>query len=149
MSKDRVGVGSAVVENSGNTSSNDGRAARRAVFSLGVRYNCAMRAFFVLVALPILFACASSSTPSAVARSVSEGDPAVLNRDCKLLGTVNGRSLFGGADEARVQNAMNDAREKAAAMGATHIVFLAADTKGILNRGNAQARAYRCEGKPS
>jgi hypothetical protein len=108
-----------------------------------------MRALLVVVMLPALFACASSSAPSAAARSVSEGDPAVLNRDCKLLGTVNGRSLFGGADEARVQNAMNDAREKAAAIGATHVVFVAADTKGILNRGNAQARAYRCDAKPS
>jgi hypothetical protein len=84
------------------------------------------------------------------ARSVSEGEPAVLNRDCKLLGTVSGRSLFGGADEARVQNAMNDAREKGGgASGATHVVFLRADTKGILNRGNASARAYRCDAKPS
>ena len=43
----------------------------------------------------------------------------------------------------------NDAREKAAAIGATHVIFLAADTKGILNRGNASARAYRCDPKAS
>ena len=109
-----------------------------------------MRIVVVAFAAAWLAACASGgSTPSAAARSVREGEPAVLNRDCKLLGTVSGRSLFGGADEARVQNAMNDAREKAAAMGATHVVFLEADTKGILNRGNASARAYRCDGKPS
>src|SRR5690349_1018505 len=92
----------------------------------------------VALAFPLVAGCSSAPpVPSAVARSVKEGDPSVLNRDCKLLGTVNGRSLFGGADEARVQNAMNDAREKAAAMGATHIVFLATDTSGILSRGNA------------
>ena len=109
-----------------------------------------MRRFLIAMAVSCVAACGSTpSNPSAAARSVSEGDPAVLNRDCKLLGTVNGRSLFGGADEARVQNAMNDAREKAAAMGATHVVFLAADTKGILNRGNAAARAYRCDAKAS
>jgi hypothetical protein len=109
-----------------------------------------MRLLIVAFTAVWLAACASSaSTPSAAARSVSEGEPAVLNRDCKLLGTVSGRSLFGGADEARVQNAMNDAREKAAALGATHVVFLEADTKGILSRGNASARAYRCDAKPS
>jgi hypothetical protein len=109
-----------------------------------------MRAIVLAFAVACIAGCGSSpSTPSSAARSVSEGDPAVLNRDCKLLGTVSGRSLFGGADEARVQNAMNDAREKAAALGATHVVFLAADTKGILNRGNASARAYRCDAKPT
>jgi hypothetical protein len=109
-----------------------------------------MRPVIVAFAAASLAACASTAyTPSAAARSVSEGDPATLNRDCKLLATVSGRSMFGGADEARVQNAMNDAREKAAALGATHVVFLATDTKGILNRGNASARAYRCDGKGS
>ena len=134
-------------------SSQDGRAARRAVFSfesLGAPVECGMRSLLVAFATAWLAACASTgSAPSAAARSVSEGDPTVLNRDCKLLGTVSGRSLFGGGDEARVQNAMNDAREKASAIGATHVVFLAADTKGILNRGNASARAYRCDGKAS
>jgi hypothetical protein len=109
-----------------------------------------MRALAVAFAFSFAMGCSSSpSAPSATARSVSEGDPSILNRECKLLGTVSGRSLFGGADDARVQNAMNDAREKAAAMGATHVVFLEADTKGMLSRGNASARAYRCDAKPS
>jgi len=109
-----------------------------------------MRSLLLVFTAAWLAACASgASAPSTAARSVREGEPAVLNRDCKLLGTVSGRSLFGGADEARVQNAMNDAREKAAALGATHVVFVEADTKGILSRGNASARAYRCEAKAS
>ena len=113
-----------------------------------------MRSPGLAAIVPALLACAltacgsSPSAPSATARGVRDGDPSVLNRECKLLGTVNGRSLFGGADEARVQNAMNDAREKAAALGATHVVFIEADTKGILSRGNAAARAYRCDAKP-
>ena len=100
-----------------------------------------------LIAALVLTACGSSpATPSATARSVQDGDPATINRDCKLLGTVNGRSMFGGAaDETRIQNAMNDAREKAAAMGATHVIFIASDTSGILNTGHAAARAYRCD----
>lgn len=83
--------------------------------------------------------------PSATAQKVVDGDPAILNRACKLLGTVNGRSLFGGSDEARLATAANDAREKAAALGATHIVFLTTDNQGILGRGSATARAYRCD----
>ena len=94
----------------------------------------------------LVVACASSPyATSAAASKVSEGDPSVLNRECKLLGTVNGRSLFGGADETRVQNAMNDAREKAAAMGGTNVIFLASDTSGMLNTGHAAARVYRCD----
>lgn len=97
-----------------------------------------------LAMLVLLLVACSTPGPSAVAQKVVDGDPAIVNRDCKLLGTVNGRSLFGGSDEVRVATAVNDAREKAAALGATHVVFLQTDNKGILGRGNASARAYRC-----
>lgn len=96
----------------------------------------------------MLAAACSTPGPSALAQKVVEGDPAILNRDCKLLGTVNGRSLFGGSDEARIATATNDAREKAAELGATHIVLLQTDNKGMLGRGNASARAYRCDKPP-
>ena len=43
--------------------------------------------------------------------------------------------------------AMADARTKAAAMGATHVVFLTLDNSGLFNTGHATARAYRCEAK--
>jgi hypothetical protein len=97
-----------------------------------------------LVIACMLAACASPA-PSAVARSVRDGDPAVVNRDCKLLGTVNGRSMFGGSDETRRDIAINDAREKAAAMGATHVVFISSDNSAMLGVGHATARAYRCD----
>ena len=90
-------------------------------------------------------ACASGS--SQLARNVLDGDPATVNRDCKLLGTVNGRSLFGGSEATRQDDAMLDARAKAAAMGATHVVFLNVDTSGMFNTGHAAARAYKCEAK--
>jgi len=105
-----------------------------------------IRSAVLTLAAVVAAACATSpSAPSAAASKVSEGDPAVLNRECKLLGTVNGRSLFGGPDEARVQNAMNNAREKAAEMGGTHVIFIASDTSGMLNTGHAAARVYRCD----
>jgi hypothetical protein len=89
-----------------------------------------------------LAACASAPSPSALA--VKIGDPAIVNRDCKLLGTVEGRSLFGGGEATRQDDAMLDARAKAAAMGATHVVFLTVDSSGMFNVGHAAARAYRC-----
>jgi hypothetical protein len=98
-----------------------------------------------IVTLAAAAAAACSSTPASQV-AVQEGDPAVLNRDCKLLGTVNGRSMFGGiSDETKTTAAMSDAREKAAKMGATHIVFIASDNSGAFGSGHAAARAYRCD----
>lgn len=95
-----------------------------------------------VVAVLVLGACASSSSrPSS---AVKDGDPATVNRDCRLLGTVNGRSVFGGSEEGRRDSAMNDARAKAAALGATDIVFVSVDNSGMLNTGHATARAYKC-----
>ncbi|MFO1317502.1 MAG: DUF4156 domain-containing protein [Burkholderiales bacterium] len=99
-----------------------------------------------MVAVVVLGACASSATQPA--SGVKEGDPATVNRDCKLLGTVAGRSVFGGSEESRRDSAMNDARAKAAALGATHVVFVNVDNSGMLNTGHATARAYRCPAGP-
>ena len=100
----------------------------------------------MVIAVALLAACASTSSTSTV--KVQDGDPAVVNRDCKLLGTVSGRSVFGGSDTARMEGAMQEARNKAAAMGATHVVFLTVDNSGMFNTGQTTARAYRCDAKP-
>ena len=95
-----------------------------------------------LLLLPTLAACASNPGGSA---KVSVGEPAHLNRDCKLLGTVTGRSLLGGmADNARTEAAMADARDKAAAMGGTDVYFTKVDTTGMLNTAQATARVFKC-----
>ena len=99
-----------------------------------------------LLTAALVAGCASSPAPSA--SKVADGDPAVVNRDCKLLGTVTGRSIFGGSEAGRTEGAMQDARTKAAAMGATHVVFLTVDNGGMLNTGQATARTYRCDAKP-
>ncbi len=96
----------------------------------------------VLVAASMTAGCASTPTPSA--STVKDGDPATVNRDCKLLGTVNGRSIFGASEENRTKGAVEDARAKAAAMGATHIVIMKLDASGMFNTGYATARAYKC-----
>lgn len=98
-------------------------------------------------AAALLFLAGCASAPPQAARNVLDGDPATVNRDCKLLGTVNGRSLFGGSEASRQDDAMLDARAKAAAMGATHVVFVTVDSSGMFNTGHATARAYKCEAK--
>lgn len=108
---------------------------------------CGMTRLLLPAALALLLAaCGTSpSTPSAKASSVrDDADPSVLNRECKLLGTVTGTSLFGLADDVRTANAMNDARERAANMGATHVIFMKADASGMMSVGHATVRAYRC-----
>ena len=101
-----------------------------------------MRAWPYLLGLTILMGCASTAGPA----KVRDGEPAHLNRDCKLLGTVTGRSLLGGmSDNARADAAMADARDKAAKMGATDVYFIKVDNTGMLNTAQATARAFRCE----
>lgn len=96
-----------------------------------------------LVAALILPGCASA--PGKDPQKLLEADAQYLNRQCKLLGTVNGRSIFGGlSEDAKIQGAVKDAREKAAAMGATHILMLKAGISGVAGLGEASARAYRC-----
>jgi hypothetical protein len=103
------------------------------------------RIIALAAAILALAGCASAGSQSA--RNVQVGDPGIVNRDCKLLGTVNGRSVFGGAEATREDDAMLDARAKAAAMGATHVVFVKVDMSGMFGSGYATARAYRCEPK--
>ena len=103
------------------------------------------RTLAALLAGVLLAGCASGASQQA--STVRNGDPATVNRDCKLLGTVSGRSIFGGDETARGEAAIADARAKAAAMGATDIVFLDIDTSGMLNTGRATGRAYRCDRK--
>ena len=101
------------------------------------------RTFAAMLAAVILGGCASTASKTA-ALNVKDGDPATVNRDCKLLGTVSGRSVFGGAEASRGDGAVADARAKAAALGATHIVVINVDTSGMFNTGQATARAYKC-----
>ena len=103
-----------------------------------------IRTCSLVIATLVVAAC--TTTPSPAASRVQDGDPATINRDCKLLGTVSGRSMFGGGESGR-STAMLDAREKAAAMGATHVLFVNVDTSGMLNTAQATARVYRCDAK--
>ena len=101
-----------------------------------------------LGAVAMLHGCANA--PPAAVQAIQEGEPQVLNRECKLLGTVNGRSIFDGmSDDAKVKGAVANVREKAAAMGATHIYLMKAEVAGAMGIGEATARVYRCDPKPA
>ncbi len=100
-----------------------------------------MRGWPYVLGLTILMGCAAPG-----GGKVRDGQPAHLNRDCKLLGTVTGRSLLGGmSDNARNDAAMADARDKAAKMGATDVYFIKVDQTGMLNTAQATARAFKCD----
>ena len=100
-----------------------------------------------VMAMLVLLVAGCAAGGAQKAAGIRDADPATVNRECKLLGNVEARSLFGGSDTARAESAMNAAREKVAAMGGTHILFLKIDTSGMFSTGYATARAYRCDAK--
>ncbi len=88
-----------------------------------------------------LAAAGCSSTPSNRALAVQSADERVV-ASCRLLGEVFGSSGWGGlAASSGMQNARIEAQEKAAALGATHIVWLS--VAGGFSP-SAAGRAYRC-----
>lgn len=77
--------------------------------------------FFSVVAIFMLTGCATTLSQSAA--RVIDADMKMAE-NCKFIGDVHGSSGWGNlAASAGIENAKNEAREKAAAMGATHIVW--------------------------
>jgi hypothetical protein len=93
----------------------------------------------LLLALAILAGCALPTSQRA--RSVQAADEAMVAR-CQYLDEVTGWSGWGNlAQDAGMKNARNQARERAAELGATHVVW-----RGLTGgyTPNVVARAYRC-----
>lgn len=83
-----------------------------------------------------------ATTRSALALKVSEADEKIV-ANCKYLGDVTGTSGWGNlAASTGVSNARNEALEKAAKLGATHVVWnqISGGYSPFVN-----GRAYRCE----
>ena len=77
--------------------------------------------FFSVVAILILNGCAT--IPSQSAARVVDADMKITD-NCQFIGDVYGTSGWGNlAASVGIENAKNEAREKAASMGATHIVW--------------------------
>jgi hypothetical protein len=91
----------------------------------------------------LLPACISTQTPAAA--KVKATDEWKV-KDCTFLGEVTGTSgstVIGLATDATVESAQNDGADKAASMGATHVVwgkYSGGQTTTILGR------AYKCPG---
>lgn len=92
-----------------------------------------------LIVLIIMAGCSTRITPRAAA--VIDADEAMVNR-CAFLGNVQGSSGWGNlAASVGMENAKTEAREKAATLGATHIVW------GNISGGYSpyvSGRAYLC-----
>ena len=98
------------------------------------------KSFIIILMIVILTGCATNLSPKASRIQVSTLD---LVKNCKYLGEFSGWSGHGGSmmSNVGVQNARNEAREKASAVGATHIVW-------IFSSGGysstAKGAAYKC-----
>jgi hypothetical protein len=95
-----------------------------------------------LLIVVVTFAIGGCATPlSSKASAVREADESMV-AGCTYLGDVAGTSGWGNlAASAGIENAKHEAMEKAAALGATHIVWRSL-TGGY--SPTATGRAYRC-----
>ena len=103
-----------------------------------------MNKFRLLLAAAYLLglsACATSVSPEA--QKVIETSDEKIVQGCTHLGEVRGTSNVGGLlFTTGKENAMNEAIEKAAQRGATHILWKRA--RGLPLGGSAEGVAYRC-----
>ncbi|MBT2144199.1 DUF4156 domain-containing protein [Rhodanobacter sp. LX-100] len=76
------------------------------------------------IAVTACLVCQScATTPSASALRVADADQSMV-AGCKFVGEIQGSSGWGGvAASTGMENARNEAREKAAKLGATNIVW--------------------------
>jgi hypothetical protein len=96
----------------------------------------------VLIAIPFLLITACASRPSAQARGVRDADDRSV-ASCKFVRNVAGTSGWGNlAASTGIENAKIEARERAAKLGATHVVWNS--VAGGYNP-NVSGNAYKCE----
>jgi hypothetical protein len=98
-----------------------------------------MRYLFFAVALLL---CACATAPSERAAGVKDADPRMVEA-CTYMGEVEGTSIWGGpgGHGAAVSNSKNEARDQAAKLGATHIVWNSVSESSLTA---VSGRAYRC-----
>lgn len=98
-----------------------------------------MRCFNMLVMCFSLSSCATTLGPAA--RGITAADDKMV-AGCKFVGDVQGSSGWGNlAASTGMENSKNEALEKAATVGATHIVW--ANVQGGFSPF-AHGKAYRC-----
>lgn len=94
-----------------------------------------------LVALALV-GCATTLSPAAA--QVRDGDRATAAGSCQFLGIVQGSSVQTGAANRQtgLLNARNEAREKAAELGADFVAWIGENVS--FASIDVQAEAYRC-----
>jgi hypothetical protein len=109
-----------------------------------VRHSRRRRSAAAIGVAATLLLAGCATTPPPKAPGIIESDANAMAR-CQFLGTVQGASMIGGTMTPAIANATADAKDKAAAMGATHYVMGAAHAGSTESFGSAQIRAYRCD----
>ena len=98
-----------------------------------------MKTILILALAALISGCATSASPQA--QAIKDADATTVTA-CTYVGDVTGTSGVGGLRAATgIENAKNAAREKASAMGATHIVW------GSVQGGfgpSVAGKAYKC-----
>ena len=101
-----------------------------------------MNRLLAAAALAILCqACANS--PSTQAAAVREVDASQVGK-CALISNVTGKSLLAGGVATSAANAMTDAKEQAAGLGANVVVIQGVDGGSMYAPATARVKAYRC-----
>jgi hypothetical protein len=103
------------------------------------RSRFAVKAVSIFPLLLFVVVCSCGLSPAA--KTILDADDHLV-ANCKFLGNVHGSSGWGGfAQGAGIENAKNGAREDAAKLGATHVVWVS-ESGGFMPTGSA--RAYQC-----
>lgn len=103
-----------------------------------------MKTTSLTIIISTIFLTACSSTLSTKASNIKEGDDKTV-KNCEFLGTVFGNSLLGIALANKSgNNAIAGAKEKAAKIGASHIVIQSMKAADWNGGSQATAKAYNC-----
>jgi hypothetical protein len=100
-----------------------------------------MRYLVLAAAAFTLSAC--STAPSQRAAQIKDADEKMVEA-CTYVGEVEGTSIWGGpgGHGAAMNNSKNEARDQAAKLGATHVVWSPMSQSTLTA---ISGRAYRCE----
>jgi hypothetical protein len=114
----------------------------RPTYWIGGSMNARLDIGSALAVLALLVAgCANN--PSTQAAAVREVDATQVGK-CALISNITGKSLLAGGVATSAVNAMTDAKEQAAGLGANVVVIQSLDGGSMYAPATAKVKAYRC-----
>jgi hypothetical protein len=84
-----------------------------------------------------------ANNPSTQAAAVRVVDATQVGK-CALISNITGKSLLAGGVATSASNAMTDAKEQAAGLGANVVVVQGVDGGSMYTPAIARVKAYRC-----